>query len=86
MDEDLWDAVVDVNLNGPMRIFKRSLTEMLNNGDGSFVTIASVGGLNGARSGPAYTASKHGVVGLAKNIAFMYAKKNIRSNIIAPVV
>ncbi len=84
MDDRLWDAVVDVNLNGPMRMFKRSLPEMLNNGGGAFVTIASVGGLNGARSGPAYTASKHGVIGLAKNVAYMYAKKDIRSNVIAP--
>jgi len=84
--DDIWDAVINVNLTGPMRIFRSAIPEMEKNGGGSFVTIASVAGLNGARGGPAYTASKHGVLGLSKNVAFMYAKKNIRSNVIAPGV
>jgi NAD(P)-dependent dehydrogenase (short-subunit alcohol dehydrogenase family) len=67
-----------------MRVFRSAIPVMEKNGGGSFVTIASVAGLFAARGGPAYTASKHGVLGLAKNVAFMYAKKNIRSNVIAP--
>ena len=84
--DDIWDAVINVNLTGPMRIFRSAIPEMEKNGGGSFVTIASVAGLFTARGGPAYTASKHGVLGLSKNVAFMYAKKNIRSNVIAPGV
>ncbi|WP_067075669.1 SDR family oxidoreductase [Methanoculleus horonobensis] len=84
LDDDLWNAVIDVNLTGPMRMFRAAIPEMEKAGGGSFVTIASVGGLQGSRAGAAYTASKHGVIGLAKNVAYMYAKKGIRSNIIAP--
>lgn len=46
--------------------------------------IVLIGGLQGASAGAAYTASKHAVVGLTKNMAFMYADKNIRCNGIAP--
>ncbi|MCC7565475.1 MAG: SDR family oxidoreductase [Methanomicrobiaceae archaeon] len=84
LDDDLWNAVLDVNLTGPMRMFRAAIPEMEKTGGGSFVTIASVGGLHGCRAGPAYTASKHGVIGLAKNVAYMYTGKGIRSNIIAP--
>lgn len=84
MSDDIWDAVIGVNLTGPMRVFRNAIPVMEKNGGGSFVTIASVAGVCGARGGPAYTASKHGVLGLSKNVAFMYAKKNIRSNVIAP--
>jgi len=84
LDDDLWNAVLDVNLTGPMRLFRAAIPEMEKTGGGVFVTISSLAGLHGARAGAAYTASKHGDLGLAKNVAFMYANKNIRSNIIAP--
>jgi NAD(P)-dependent dehydrogenase (short-subunit alcohol dehydrogenase family) len=84
LDDDTWNAVVDVNLTGPMRLFRGAVPEMEKAGGGVFVTIASVGGIRGARAGAAYTASKHGVVGLAMNVAYAYAKKGIRSNVIAP--
>jgi NAD(P)-dependent dehydrogenase (short-subunit alcohol dehydrogenase family) len=84
MSDDIWDSVINVNLTGPMRVFRNAIPEMEKNGGGSFVTISSVSGLFAGRGGPAYTASKHGVLGLSKNVAFMYAKKNIRSNVIAP--
>ncbi len=94
MSDEMFDNVIDVNLKGPFLMFRAAIPEMLKNpdnpkypagfGKGAFVTVASAGGLRGAIAGPAYTASKHGVIGLAKNVAFMYAKKGIRSNIIAP--
>ncbi len=84
LDDDLWNAVLDVNLNGPMRFFRAAIPEMEKIGGGVFVTVSSLGGLHGARGGAAYVASKHGVLGLAKNVAFIYADKNIRSNVIAP--
>ena len=84
MDDETWNSVLDVNLTGPMRLFRAAIPEMLRNGKGAFVTIASVGGLFGSRAGTAYTASKHGVIGLARNVGYMYARKGIRSNVIAP--
>ncbi|MCE7698542.1 MAG: glucose 1-dehydrogenase [Methanobacterium paludis] len=84
VDDDLWNKVIDVNLNGPMRIYRAAIPEMLKIGGGAFVTVSSIGGISGKVSGAAYTASKHGVIGLSNSTAWMYAKKNIRSNIIAP--
>lgn len=84
LDDAIWNAVIDVNLTGPMRLFRAAIPEMEKIGGGAFVTVASLGGIRGARAGAAYTASKHGVIGLAKNVAYAYAKKGIRSNIIAP--
>lgn len=48
------------------------------------MNTASTGGVSGAHAGATYTASKHAVVGLTKNTAFMYANKGIRCNAIAP--
>ena len=84
LDDDLWNAVMNVNVTGPMRFFRAAIPEMEKIGGGAFVTISSLAGLYGARAGAAYTTSKHAVLGLAKNVAFMYANRNIRSNIIAP--
>jgi len=84
LDDDLWNAVINVNMPGPIRVFRAAIPEMEKIGGGAFVTVASLGGLKAGVAGSAYIASKHGVLGLAKNVAFMYANKNIRSNVIAP--
>lgn len=83
-DDELWNSVLSTNLTGPMRFFRAAIPYMLKNGGGTFITISSLGGIYGARGGAAYTASKHGVLGLAKNVAFIYADQNIRSNVIVP--
>ncbi|GGD66848.1 SDR family oxidoreductase [Paenibacillus nasutitermitis] len=82
--DDLWNKVIDINLTGPMRAIRKSLPIMLQQGKGVIVNTASVGGLFGSRAGLAYTASKHGVIGLTKNVGFQYAKAGIRCNAIAP--
>jgi NAD(P)-dependent dehydrogenase (short-subunit alcohol dehydrogenase family) len=81
---ELWNRVMNVNLNGPMYACRLVVPIMLKQGSGSIINIASVGGLFGTRAGAAYTASKHAVIGLTKNIGFMYAQKGIRCNAIAP--
>lgn len=53
-------------------------------GKGIIINTASTGGFSGAHAGVAYGASKHAVIGLTKNTGFMYAKKGIRCNAIAP--
>jgi NAD(P)-dependent dehydrogenase (short-subunit alcohol dehydrogenase family) len=57
---------------------------MLAAGRGVIVNIASIGGLAGGRAGAAYTASKHGVIGLTRNIAATYGADGIRCVAVAP--
>ena len=81
---DLWHKVMGINLDGPFFASRLAVPIMLKQGGGVIINISSVGGLNGSRAGVAYTASKHALIGLTKNIGFMYAKNGIRCNAIAP--
>jgi NAD(P)-dependent dehydrogenase (short-subunit alcohol dehydrogenase family) len=80
----LWEKIMAVNVNGPFYTCRLAIVQMLKQGKGSIINIASVGGVAGARAGLAYTTSKHALVGMSKNIGFMYAQKGIRCNAIAP--
>ena len=82
--DDLWDKVFDVNVTGAMRATRKALPIFEEKHAGVIVNIASAGGLLGSRAGAAYTASKHAVVGLTKNVGFQYAPLGIRCNAIAP--
>lgn len=82
--DELWEKVFAVNSMGPMRMIRKTLPVFIAKGKGVIVNIASAGGLLGSRAGAAYTASKHAVVGLTKNVGFQYAKLGIRCNAIAP--
>ena len=82
--DELWEKVFAVNATGPMRAIRKALPIFITKGSGIIVNIASAGGLLGSRAGAAYTASKHAVVGLTKNVGFQYAKLGIRCNAIAP--
>ena len=84
LDDELWDKVLDINLTAPMKLSRKAITIMEKQGTGNIINISSLGGLYGARAGAAYTASKHGLTGLTKNIAYMYAEKGIRCNAICP--
>jgi len=84
IEDDLWDRVLSINLTGPMRAIRKSLPFMLKKGEGVIVNIASAAGITGGKGGVAYTSSKHGLVGLTKNVGYMYAKSGIRCNAIAP--
>jgi len=84
MDDAVWDRVLAVNLTGPMRLMHGVLPGMLAKKAGVIVNIASVAGLEGGLAGAAYTASKHGLIGLTKNTAAMYGNDGIRCNAIAP--
>jgi NAD(P)-dependent dehydrogenase (short-subunit alcohol dehydrogenase family) len=76
--------VMAVNLNGPFYACRLVVPQMLSQGKGVIINVASIGGLFGSRAGAAYTASKHALIGLSKNIGFMYATQGIRCNVIAP--
>jgi NAD(P)-dependent dehydrogenase (short-subunit alcohol dehydrogenase family) len=84
VDEVMLQKVINVNLIGPFLAIKKAVNIMATKGTGSIINIASIAGICGARAGAAYSTSKHGLIGLSKNTAFMYAKKGIRCNVIAP--
>ena len=85
LDEAYWDRVININLKGPFLLSKEVINYFLsNNIAGNIINVASVGGYYGARGGAAYVSSKHGVIGLTKNIASNYRDDNIRCNAIAP--
>jgi len=84
VEEQMLEKVIKVNLIGPLLAMKKAVNLMLQKGSGSIINIASIAGFCGARAGAVYTTSKYGLIGLSKNTAFMYAKKGIRCNTIAP--
>ncbi len=85
VDNDLWNRILKVNLEGPMFAIRKAVQVMSGQQTGgNIVNIASIGGVCGARAGAAYTASKHALVGLTKNTAYMYVENGIRCNVICP--
>lgn len=84
VSDELWRRVMATNLDGPFFTCRLAIPVMVKQGAGSIVNITSIGGLQGSRAGAAYTASKHALIGLTKNIGYMYAKTGLRCNAIAP--
>lgn len=82
-DED-WDKVIAVNLTATFRLTRAAVKGMMRRRYGRVIGISSVVGFTGNPGQGNYTASKAGMVGMMKSVAWEYAKRNVTANCIAP--
>ena len=81
---EAWNKVIAVNLSGVFFCMKAQIPHMLAGGGGTIVNMASILGAVGFANAPAYTAAKHGVLGLTKAAAQEYGAQGVRVNAVGP--
>ena len=81
--EEQWDADIALNLSGAFHLSQAAIPHLLATG-GNIVNVASVAGVMGEAYSAAYTAAKHGIVGLTKALAVEYLKTPLRVNCVCP--
>lgn len=84
MSESDWDGVIEVHLRGSFNVTRASIELFREQENGAYVLFTSTSGLIGNVGQANYAAAKMGIVGLSKTVAMEGARKNVRSNVIAP--
>jgi 3-oxoacyl-(acyl-carrier-protein) reductase len=84
MSDDDWSAVIETNLTGAFRVAKRATRAMMRGRYGRMIFISSVVGLLGSAGQVNYSASKAGLVGLARSLARELGTRGITANVVAP--
>jgi NAD(P)-dependent dehydrogenase (short-subunit alcohol dehydrogenase family) len=81
---EAWDKVISINLSGVFYGMRYQIPEMQKAGKGSIINVASILGQVGFANSSAYSAAKHGVVGLTKTAGLEYGKSGVRVNAVGP--
>lgn len=81
---ELWSRTLAVNLSGPFLLARAVVPTMLAQGAGAIVNTCSIAAFVGGGGGAAYTTSKHGLLGLTRQLAFDYGRHGIRVNAVCP--
>ncbi|MCP8895274.1 SDR family oxidoreductase [Shinella daejeonensis] len=84
LTDEIWNVTLAVNLTGPFLLARHAVPHLLKNPASAFVAVSSDSGIRGSRGYAAYSASKHGVVGLIRCMALDHGPGGLRSNVVCP--
>ena len=84
VDVNQWREVIETNLTGPFLMMKAAIPQLIKNGGGSIINVASLAGLRCIPAMPAYCSSKAGLIMLTQQAALDYGPHKIRCNVVCP--